>query len=69
MWEGIEMLELTALAVSAVTTLNMRGSLAPGEAIEVIWRHYCYDPDDVWFLEVHRVRSHHFTERQTVLAR
>jgi hypothetical protein len=63
------MLELTALAVSAVTTLNLRRDLAPDEAIEVIWRHYCYDPDDVWFLEVHRVRDNSFTERQTVLAR
>jgi len=63
------MLELTALAVSAVATMNLRRDLAPGEAIEVVWRHYCYDPDDVWFLEVHRVRNDCFTERQTVLAR
>jgi len=63
------MLELTALAVSAVATMNLRRDLDPGEAIEVVWRHYCYDPDDVWFLEVHRVRNDYFTERQTVLAR
>ena len=47
------MLELTALAVTAVARACERGALRPGDAVELTWRHYRYDPPDVWFLELH----------------
>ena len=45
------MLEITALAVTAVAQVYERRDLFPGDALEVTWRHYAYDPDQVWFLE------------------
>ena len=46
------MLELTALAVSAVTQTCRQRALLPDDAVEVTWRHYAYDPDAIWFLDV-----------------
>lgn len=46
------MLELTALAVAAVAHTCRRQALLADEAVEVTWRHYAYDPDAIWFLDV-----------------
>ena len=62
------MLELTALAVSAVATTCKGRRLEAEDAVEVTWRHYCYDPDDIWFLEVEVLRPDHFTDRGVLLA-
>jgi hypothetical protein len=46
------MLEITALAVSAVATAGTRRPFTPEEIVEVTWRHYPDDPDTVFFLDV-----------------
>lgn len=46
------MLQLLALAVTAVAKTCEQRGLRLGESIDVTWRHYCYDPDSVWFVEV-----------------
>jgi len=62
------MLQLTALAVSAVDRVCAQRALLPGEAVEVTWRHYRSDPDTVWFLEVHVFQPDGLTERATLVA-
>lgn len=54
---GNKMLELTALAVTAVTQTCERQIVLADEAVEVTWRHYTYDPDDIWFLDVEIVSA------------
>lgn len=61
------MLELTALAVIAVTQTCRRRDLLPGDAVEVTWRHYSYDPEPVWFLEV-EVQTGRMRERLATIA-
>ncbi len=46
------MLELTALAVQAVTTTCSTRGVRPGESAEVTWRRSLVDPDPVWLLDV-----------------
>jgi hypothetical protein len=46
------MLELTALAVQAVTTTCGARGVRPGESAEVTWRRSLVDPDQVWLLDV-----------------
>ena len=62
------MLQLTALAVSAVVSVCSQRALLPREALEVTWRHYRADPDTVWFLEVHVFQPGGLTERATLVA-
>jgi hypothetical protein len=62
------MLQLTALAVSAVASACQQRALLPGEAVEVTWRHYRSDPQNVWFLEVHVFQQNGVTERATLVA-
>ncbi len=50
-------MELTALAVTAVTQTCERQIVLADEAVEVTWRHYTYDPDDIWFLDVEIVSA------------
>lgn len=49
------MLELTALAVQAVTTTCGTRGVRPGEAAEVTWQRSLVDPDPVWLLDVELV--------------
>ena len=46
------MLELTALAVQAVTTTCGTRGVRPGESAEVTWERSLADPDPVWLLDV-----------------
>lgn len=46
------MLELTALAVQAVTTTCSNRGVHPGEGAEVSWQRSLFDPDQVWLLDV-----------------
>ena len=46
------MLELTALAVQAVTTACRTRGMQSGEGAEVTWRRSLVDPDAVWLLDV-----------------
>ena len=46
------MLELTALAVQAVTTTCGARGVRPGEGAEVHWERSLVDPDPVWLLDV-----------------
>jgi hypothetical protein len=46
------MLQLLAMAVTAVAKTCEQRGLRQGESIEITWRHYRYDPDSVWFIEV-----------------
>jgi outer membrane lipoprotein SlyB len=46
------MLEITALAVSAVATAGTRRTFTPDEVVEVTWRHYPDDPETVFFIDV-----------------
>jgi hypothetical protein len=46
------MLELTALAVQAVTTTCGTRGVRPGESAEIRWRRSLVDPDPVWLLDI-----------------
>ena len=46
------MLELTALAVQAVTTTCRTRGVRSGEGAEITWRRSLVDPDAVWLLDV-----------------
>jgi len=48
-------LQLTALAVSAVALVCEQRALRPTDSVEVTWRHYRDDPPSVWFIEVEAV--------------
>jgi len=49
---GEVVLQLTALAVSAVALVCEQRALRPTDFVEVTWRHYRDDPPAVWFMEV-----------------
>ena len=60
------MLQLTALAVSAVAAVCEQHALKPTDAVEVTWRHYRDDPPSVWFMEVEVVTGQ-MRQRTTLL--
>jgi len=63
---GVTVLQLTALAVSAVAAVCERRALRPTECVEVTWRHYRDDPPSVWFMEVEVVTGQ-MRQRATLL--
>jgi hypothetical protein len=62
------MLQLTALAVSAVAQACERGVLAPGDVLDITYRRYRYDPPDVWFLEVDIAKGRSWAERTSLIS-
>lgn len=65
---GATMLEIMGLAVTAVAQICERQHLPHGSAVDVTWRHYSYDPDNIWFLEV-EVATDGFRQRSLGLVR
>jgi len=59
-------LQLTALAVSAVAVVCEQRALKPTDSVEVTWRHYRDDPASVWFMEVEVVTGQ-MRQRTTLL--
>jgi hypothetical protein len=62
------MLELTSLVVSAVAQACESGVIALGDTLEVTYRHYRYDPPEMWFLEVHIAREASWAERALLIS-
>jgi len=59
-------LQLTALAVSAVALVCEQRALRPTDFVEVTWGHYRDDPPSVWFMEAEVVTGQ-MRQRATLL--
>lgn len=62
------MLEITALAVSAVSAAGSRREFTPEEVVEVTWRHYPDDPDTVYFIDLDVTSTPSRTEHASLMA-
>lgn len=63
------MFQLIDLVTTAAASVYRSGAPDAEETLEVTWRRYGYDPDDLWYLEVDVVDDESATSQHVSLAK